>query len=191
MSIEVERKRQVDADREQVKARLVERGYRETASSAEVDTYYSRPDVDYLATVECLRVRRRGGFAEITYKPASTDATRPLHGVVAKHETNVVLSDAGQADRAEALLEAIGMVRLVRVDKARTAWQHPARENTTVTVDTVAGAGVFVEVEIIGDDADQAAADLAEVEADLGLAGYPVVALPYRDIVRQTVRQPR
>lgn len=121
-------------------------------------------------------------------KSASAEATRTPDGVVAKHETNVVLSDAGQAGDAEALLEAIGMVRLVRVDKARTTWCHPARENATVTVDTVTGAGVFVEVEIISGDADRAAADLAETEADLGLAGCPVVALPYWDIVRQAAR---
>ncbi|MFC7739764.1 CYTH domain-containing protein [Nocardiopsis composta] len=57
--IEVERKREVGGDAEKIKARLAVLGYREAASSTEADTYYSRPDVDFLETVECLRVRRR------------------------------------------------------------------------------------------------------------------------------------
>ncbi|MEV6138898.1 CYTH domain-containing protein [Nocardia sp. NPDC051990] len=41
----------------------------EAGHLTEVDTYYSRPDVDYMKTVERLRIRHRDGFAEITYKP--------------------------------------------------------------------------------------------------------------------------
>ncbi|MGH3869840.1 MAG: hypothetical protein ACRDQ4_27815 [Pseudonocardiaceae bacterium] len=52
-------------------------GYRAYGCFVEVDTYYSRPEVDYLDTVECLRVRQRDGFAEITYKPASDPSTQP------------------------------------------------------------------------------------------------------------------
>lgn len=61
-------------------------------SSVEVDTYDSQPDIDFMATVECLRVRRRDGFAEVTDKPPSTAATHSAVDVIAKPETNVVLA---------------------------------------------------------------------------------------------------
>ncbi|MBV2365119.1 class IV adenylate cyclase [Streptomonospora nanhaiensis] len=186
MPLEVERKRAIGDHADQVEERLVARGWRQAAPVAEVDTYYSRPDVDYLRTVECLRVRRRNGFAEITYKPSSTDATRRSDGVVAKRETNVALAD--EAGEAEALLEAVGMVFLTRVEKTRVVWHHPERSDTSVAVDKVGGVGAFVEVEVISADADQAAAELSRVEAELDLARYPVMTLPYRDLVRAASR---
>ncbi|MFL1380520.1 MULTISPECIES: CYTH domain-containing protein [unclassified Nocardiopsis] len=143
--------------------------------------------MDYLKTMECLRVRRRGDeFAEITYKPASTDTTHSAAGAISKQETNVGLANAGLASDAEALLELIGMVPLARVDKARTSWRHPDLSEVTVAVDEVQGAGTFVEVEVISDDPGEAEQVLARVEEDLGLNGHPVVAMPYRDLVRAT-----
>lgn len=75
--IEVERKRELVGTCAAVEARLSELGYRAHGCFVEVDTYYSRPEVDYLDTVECLRVRQWDGFAEITYKPASDPSTQP------------------------------------------------------------------------------------------------------------------
>ncbi|MFC7739763.1 CYTH domain-containing protein [Nocardiopsis composta] len=106
--------------------------------------------------------------------------------MIAKRETNLVLPGDGQAADAEALLEAIGMVPLARVEKARASYQRPDLDGVTVAVDTVTGAGVFVEVEVIGENAETAAILMAEVEQENGLDAYPVVALPYRDLVLKT-----
>ncbi|WP_217999274.1 class IV adenylate cyclase [Nocardiopsis trehalosi] len=181
--IEVERKRAIDAS-DQLTARLMACGWRAVASSTEVDTYYSRPDVDYLETVECLRVRRRGDAAEITYKPASTGASHSAAGVIAKRETNVALAGGAEAGDAEALLEAIGMVPLARVEKLRTVWRHENRDDVAVALDVIVGAGAFVEVEVLSADVGRATTELAAVETELGLTEAPVVELPYRDIVR-------
>ncbi|EID55510.1 hypothetical protein [Saccharomonospora xinjiangensis] len=62
-TIEVERKRAL-TDATVLTARLLKGGYRDAGASIEVDTYYSRPDRDFLSTVECLRGRQRAGFAE-------------------------------------------------------------------------------------------------------------------------------
>lgn len=183
MMLEVERKREISTGTETVKGRLIQTGFHEADSSTEVDTYYSRPDVDYLETIECLRVRRRGGFAEITYKPASNTATHTPDGVTAKNETNVRLADANQAENADALFAAVGMVALARVDKSRTTWRHPQWEEVTVAVDTVAGAGTFVETEVMSTDHDRARRLLEDAESLLGLQRYPVVSAPYRDLV--------
>ncbi|GGL06209.1 class IV adenylate cyclase [Nocardia jinanensis] len=182
--IEVERKREL-ADSEALRCRLAELGYRETSSLTEVDTYYSRPDIDYMETVECLRVRQRDGFAEVTYKPPSSTATHSDRDVIAKRETNVHLADTGQADAANALLAAIGMVELVRVEKARTIYRHPDQDETLVSIDIVTGAGAFLETEVLATDSNAAAAHLGNIEHAIGVSTYPVVRLPYRDLVMQ------
>ncbi|TLF55005.1 class IV adenylate cyclase [Nocardia cyriacigeorgica] len=180
--IEVERKREL-ADSEALRCRLAELGYREISSLTEVDTYYSRPDVDYMETVECLRVRQRGGSAEITYKPPSNTATHSEHGVIAKRETNVQLADPDQAGAANALLNAIGMVELVRVEKARTTYRRPGHDDTTISIDIVAGVGAFAETEILTINSEDAATQLEGIEQAIGVSTYPIVRLPYRDLV--------
>ncbi|SHF65315.1 class IV adenylate cyclase [Streptoalloteichus hindustanus] len=184
---EVERKRRLPSVTEAAALtdRLLELGHHQRAQHTETDTYYSRPDVDYLTTVECLRVRQRGSFAEITYKPASTTDTHRAGDMIVKQETNVLLADARQANAARQLLAAVGMIEVAVVEKTRTAYTNPQRDQITVALDTITNLGTFVEVEITATDSDQAAVLLAEVEAALGITGYPVVALPYRDLVRQ------
>ncbi|MFH8218486.1 class IV adenylate cyclase [Streptomyces sp. NPDC018057] len=180
---EVERKRQLPGDDAVVlETRLVGLGWTSDLPVAEVDTYYSRPDVDYMETVECLRVRRRGDFMEITYKPASTAATHSADDVISKPETNVQLVP-GQVQQAEQLLENIGMRRLVQVEKRRTTFRHPAKPGLTVSIDHVAGVGVFVETEVISDCSDSAAVLVAQTESVLGVDDCPTVDLPYRDLV--------
>src|SRR5262249_46298613 len=53
--IEVERKRELP-DSAALRQRLIELGYREAGHLNETDVYYSRPDIDFMETVECLRV---------------------------------------------------------------------------------------------------------------------------------------
>lgn len=184
--IEVERKRELpDGARHAVEAELAALGYYKADTLAEIDTYYSRPDVDFMATVECLRVRQRDGFAEITYKPASNAATHSHDGVISKVETNVALLGPAQAANANHLLAAIGMVLLVRVFKARTVYQHPSEASVAVSIDDIADAGTFVETEVTAMDKDAAAVLVDEIERHIGLTVYPVVSLPYRDLVMQ------
>ncbi|MFX0578244.1 class IV adenylate cyclase [Nocardia nepalensis] len=180
--IEVERKRELP-DPRFLRQRLTQLGYREAGHLTEVDTYYSRPDVDYMKTVECLRIRNRDGFAEITYKPPSNATTHSDADVIAKRETNVTLSGPDQAAAANQLLAAIGMVELVRVEKTRTIYQHPEHDDIIVAIDAVTHAGTFVETEVTAADTDAATIHLEEVETELGIADHPVVSLPYRDLV--------
>jgi adenylate cyclase class 2 len=180
--IEVERKRELP-DASSLRQRLAELGYREAGHLTEVDTYYSRPDVDYMKTVECLRIRHRDGFAQITYKPPSNATTHSDADVIAKRETNVTLGGPDQAAAANQLLAAIGMVELVRVEKARTIYQHPEHDDIIIAIDAVTHAGTFVETEVTAADTDAATIHLKEVETELGIADHPVVGLPYRDLV--------
>ncbi|EST25414.1 hypothetical protein M878_29150 [Streptomyces roseochromogenus subsp. oscitans DS 12.976] len=181
-AIEVERKRQLPDDGRQLALLLGELGWKPTHPLTEVDTYYSRPDIDYMATVECLRVRRRGDFAEITYKPPSTAVTHSANGVISKQETNVHLDSASQAALADQLLEYIGMRPLVRVEKNRTTYHHPTQPGVTVSIDMVAGVGAFVETEVISTDVTLATLKVEQTENQLGITDLPPVDLPYRDL---------
>jgi adenylate cyclase, class 2 len=183
--IEVERKRELPDGVENVKERLARFGYREGGSNVEVDTYYSRPDRDFMTTVECLRVRQRDGFAEVTYKPASDATTHSSDDIIAKQETNVVLAGADQATAANTLLAVLGMVQLCRVEKTRLSYKRAVQPGITVALDQIAGVGSFVETEVIAIDRAKAALLLDEVEQQLGLAKYRAVKLPYRDLVLQ------
>ncbi|MEE2048894.1 class IV adenylate cyclase [Nocardiopsis tropica] len=181
--IEVERKRVLE-NRQVLERCLEDLGFVATGPVVEVDTYYSRPDVDFLETVECLRVREREDGCEVTYKPASSATTHSAGDVVAKQETNVVLADAAQAAHAHGLLEALGMVLLARVEKAHTCYRTPERPELSVMVDTVTGLGSFVETEIVSEGArEETVHRLEETERLLGLWSHPVVGLPYRDLV--------
>ncbi|MFH9574238.1 class IV adenylate cyclase [Streptomyces sp. NPDC017454] len=188
--IEVERKRQLSDGGARLTGLLVVEGWVAADPVVEVDTYYSRPDVDFMETVECLRVRRRGVFAEVTYKPPSTAATHGAGGVVSKRETNVLLAGAGQAEAADSLLGALGMRLLVQVEKHRTAYRHPRWADVTVAVDRLAGVGAFVETEVLSDDALMAAATVANVEHDLDLDDCPIIVLPYRDLAMRAQPAP-
>ncbi|WP_344185404.1 CYTH domain-containing protein [Streptantibioticus ferralitis] len=113
------------------------------------------------------------------YKPPSDEATHGATHVISKSETNVTLGP-GQAAQAEQLLECIGMRQLVRVEKTRVVYRHPAYREVVVAVDTVAGIGSFVEVEVISADAPEAAELVGQVEAQLDLQDCPPVDLLYR-----------
>jgi adenylate cyclase class 2 len=181
--IEIERKRALES-REPLELRLEQSGFVATGPTVETDTYYSRPDVDFLATVECLRVRERDGGCEVTYKPASDSTTHSAAGVIAKQETNVALADVAQAAHAHALLESLGMIRLAQVEKSRTSYRVPGRPELSVVVDEVAGLGTFVETEIVSEGSRQGTVRrLEEVERLLGLSSHPVVTSPYRDLL--------
>jgi len=182
-TIEVERKRELPDDGSTLTPRLAQLGYIASTPVTEVDTYYSRPDVDFMQTVECLRVRRRGDFAEITYKPASTPTTHAADDVVSKMETNVILREGAQAPTAERLLTSIGMRELVRVEKTRTTYRHPETAGVTVSIDTVRGAGTFIETEVNRPTAEGAAELIEHIERQLGIIERPTVSIPYRDLV--------
>ncbi|WP_457915745.1 CYTH domain-containing protein [Candidatus Minimicrobia naudis] len=77
-------------------------GFELKSNLREIDTYYSRPDVDFMQTVECLRIRQRDSFAEVTYKPATTAATHTENNVIIKPETNLPIQPRRCSNRQAA-----------------------------------------------------------------------------------------
>lgn len=167
---------------------LIGLGFEKQREIHEIDTYYSRPDVDYMETVECLRVRESGAVHEITYKPASTQR---LSKIIAKKETNVTLEGTAASSSAKQLLENIGMIQLAVVDKRRQVFRNLGvfGDNISITIDRIASAGTFLEIEILGDDVAEARRAIALISRKLDLRNEDVVLLPYRDIVMQNLSQ--
>ena len=118
----IKRKRQLTGNIEELIGRLQDIGFKLQSDFHEIDTYYSRPDVDFMKTVEYLRVRQRDGFAEVTYKPATTAATHTENDVIIKPETNLPIQP-GDTAIAKQLLANLGMVKLVEVNKYRRSFQ--------------------------------------------------------------------
>ena len=179
--LEIERKRQLTGDAKELIKQLQDLGFEPKSSRHEIDTYYSRPDVDFMQTVECLRIRQRDGFAEVTYKPATTDATHTKNNVIIKPETNLPIQP-GDAAIAKQLLANLGMMRLVEGNKYRRSFQSPNFPKATVAIDEIKNTGTFVEVEVLSDDETGALAIISDIEAKLGLESAEVVTRPYRDI---------
>ncbi len=179
--LEIERKRQLTGDAKELIKQLQDLGFELQSNLHEIDTYYSRPDVDFMQTVECLRIRQRDGFAEVTYKPATTTATHTANDVIIKSETNLPIRP-GDAAIAKQLLTNLGMVRLVEVNKYRRSFQSSDFPQATVAIDEIKDAGTFVEVEVLSDDDTSALAMISDIETKLDLESAKVVTRPYRDI---------
>ena len=179
--LEIERKRQLTSDAEELFKQLQDLGFELQSNLREIDTYYSRPDVDFMQTVECLRIRQRDGFAEITYKPATTTATHTANDVIIKPETNLPIQPKDTAI-AKQLLANLGMVGLVQVNKYRRSFQSSDFPQATVAIDEIKDAGTFVEVEVLSNDETSALAMISDIETKLGLESAEVVTRPYRDI---------
>ena len=179
--LEIEHKRRLTSNIEDFIKKLEKFGFELQINLHEIDTYYSRPDVDFMQTVECLRIRQRDGFAELTYTPATTAATHAKNNVIIKPETNLPIQP-GDTAIAKQLLANLGIVRLVEVNKYRRSFQSSDFPQATVAIDEIKNAGTFVEVEVLSDDETSALAMISEIEAELDLNSAEVVTRPYRDI---------
>jgi adenylate cyclase class 2 len=141
-----------------------------SAVKLEIDVYYQHPARDFAVTDEALRIRRKGCSGFITYKGPKLDSTTKT-----RREIDLALPDdpAGLAGYAE-LLEALGFTPIAEVRKerrkARVAWQ---RRQVEASLDDVAGLGTFVELELLTQPEDVAAARqcLLSLADRLGLAG--------------------
>jgi adenylate cyclase class 2 len=183
---EIERKRLVpDEFLETLEESLRLNKFTQTGILNESDAYFSRTDVDYMKTVECLRIRQQGDKAEITYKPPTNSSTTTDGGIIIKHEVNVGLLNQQSALEAHELLAAIGMVRLVEVKKHRRVFRSAEIANASIVVDKITRAGIFIEVEVMSHNKAKSIQLLEQIEQQLGLTHLEVSRRPYRDIVME------
>jgi adenylate cyclase class 2 len=106
----------------------------------QVDTYFDAPDRSFAETDEALRLRHETDTADertvLTYKGPLVDDTSKTRR---ESETSVE-----NADALRAILEGLGYEPAATVRKTRDRY---SLDTCTVTLDTVADLGEFVEVE--------------------------------------------
>jgi adenylate cyclase class 2 len=129
----------VRATHDAVRDRLAALDAESLGTVTQVDTYYDAPHRDFAETDEALRIRREssdGTTARITYKgPLVEDASKTRREV----ETSVE-----DGDRLDDILESLGFAPAAVVEKERERY---ALDGYTVTLDTIADLGEFVEIE--------------------------------------------
>jgi len=186
MAYEVEMKFPA-ADRATLETRLAGLGATIAAPQSEVDVYFAHPARDFAKTDEALRIRRKGDCPNlrvsenetvpfhtaanfITYKGPKIDALTKT-----RREIDLPLPPGEQTAQAwTGLLEALGFVAVGEVRKLRRKalvdWQGRSVE---VSLDEVAGLGVYVELELIAeaDGLDAARANIISLAEALGLEG--------------------
>lgn len=160
--------RLADRDADRLRARLEALGAQPLGRGRQDDTFWRHP-AGLPATGGTLRVRAEGDQFELTFK-----GPRRPGAVKIRRELNV---PCGADPRP--LLEALGFQVFADVSKDRESWRL---EDLTVTVDRVAGVGVFAEVESLAAGRDAAPEAVAAVERGLerlGLADLPRVTEAY------------
>ncbi len=143
------------ARRAAVEAALVRLAARSCPAIEQADVYFAHPSRDFAQTDEALRLRREGDAVAITWKG-------PRLGQAAKTRREIELPLAAFPPAAgggatlevwSELLAALGFRRVWEVVKcrrpARVVWQGREVE---VALDTVAGLGDFLELEIVASE---------------------------------------
>jgi adenylate cyclase class 2 len=177
---EVEMK--VRANHDRVRERLAEQGTTSRGRLTQWDTYYNAPARDFAETDEALRVRREKreeekeseNRAKLTYKG-------PLVGSVSKtreeRETGIE-----EGDVMEGILESLGFTRVAVVEKERERF---TLGEYVVTLDSVLGAGEFVEVETEAceKELDIAREGVTEMVESLGLDPNAEIRTSYLELL--------
>jgi len=151
------------ADRGVIERRLAEVGARFDAPIDQVDRYFAHPARDFAVTDEALRLRSVGPDVAITWKgPRLAGGTKTRREI--ELPLGVIVGSRPDArpvtlDRWTELLEALGFRRVLEVEKRRRpgklVWEGADVE---VALDSVAGLGDFVELEMIATPEQVAAA---------------------------------
>lgn len=150
----------VRADHEEIRPKLAELDAEPVNEVTQVDTYYDAPHRDFAETDEALRVRRETPAVDDGRPEGSRVSSNGSSDEI--HEPTVELTYKGPlveaesktrreietrvADReaADAILAALDFDPAATVRKERERF---AVEEYTVTLDSVAGVGEFVEIE--------------------------------------------
>ena len=186
MAYEVEMKFPA-ADRATLESRLVGLGATIAAPQSEVDVYFAHPARDFAKTDEALRIRRKGDCPNCRLSENETvplDATSnfitykgPKIDAVTKTRREIELPLPPGEPSAQAwteLIEALGFTAVGEVSKSRRKahvdWQGRSIE---ISLDEVAGLGVFVELELMAEaeELDVARASIRSLAETLGLKG--------------------
>lgn len=145
---------------DRLRRRLRDLGAAYDGTAVESDVYLQHPGRDLARTDEALRIRTRDGRRTLTYKGPRQDSAAKVR---AEHNVDVTTDPLP-------LLEALGFRPAARLEKTRESWRLG---DLHVSIDAVAGLGVFAEVEVTGPDAGTAERAVEQAVTELGLAHAP------------------
>lgn len=130
-------------DNGRVERLLLERGATPLGEQDQIDEYFNHPCRDFAETDEALRLRKdtRG---RITYKGPKLDRFTKT-----REEIEMDIDDL---DKMALMLIRLGFRPVVKVSKKRKEY---VLNGVTVSLDSVEGLGDFVELEVLGEDADE------------------------------------
>ena len=170
-------------DPSSLKTQLYDLNFVAGEESYQKDIYFTRADIDFMETKECLRIRVEAGHTEITYKPPTTKSMATSQSIW-KREINLTVEDEAIA---KDFLLALGSIELCTVEKRRREFH---RGKLTVSIDHVTNLGDYVELEILAQEEDLSLVDqIKKVVSELGLSKSEVVDLPYRDLLMKKSSQ--
>jgi adenylate cyclase, class 2 len=167
MQLEVEQKYPAP-DHEKLRAQLTALGCLFQEPVEQADLYFAHPARNFKQTDEALRLRRSGNQVCITYKGPKLDSTTKT-----RREIELPIAGEHGYERNRELLEVLGFCAVMEVRKTRTPgviqWQGADIE---IALDSVAGLGAFIELEILSpaEELDAAKQRLASLVARLGLS---------------------
>jgi adenylate cyclase, class 2 len=164
--IEVELKYRLE-EPESLATALVARGSSPRGETTERDLYFNHPARDFATTDEALRLRWDGQHAVCTYKGRLLDQLSK-----SREELEATLADETALETMRQILDRLGFRFVREVVKRRTKWPLVVSGlPVLVTVDNVAGLGLFAELETSADASQYAAArdQLIQLAASLGL----------------------
>ncbi len=134
------------------------------------DVFFEHPSREMATLDQAFRLRTAGKRRILTWKGA-----RKQGSVKRRPEHNVEV-----VDDPTPMLEALGFVAAVRLQKMREAWDLPHVE---VVIDRIEGLGHFVEIE--ARDAEGGEARVEAVQAQLGLGDLDPVQDSYLELALQ------
>ena len=132
-------------DYDKVKEIIVREGFKYTDTCFEEDYYYSHPCIDFSASDEALRARRRrcssSEYYVITYKgPRLIEEP----GLKTRLELEVELTSS-QWDVIRSIIEKLGFNIIAKVSKIRELYTTPC---VNAYLDKLLGVGFYFELEI-------------------------------------------
>jgi adenylate cyclase class 2 len=123
------------------------------------DVYFQHPHRDFGETDEALRLRKRDGVSELTYK----GPRMRLEHTKAREEVTLRTDDPLTAQR---IVERLGFKEFMSVRKKRKNFKY---DKIRIAVDAVDGLGEFIELELITEEPKRAEALIEQMRVELAL----------------------
>lgn len=165
-------------NKEAIKDKLLKLGAIQKGTSTNIDHYFTVKHRDFMKTKECLRVRElpEKNISILTYKPATTKKMEDA-GFMWKDEMEIEVEDGMLMSR---IFECLDCRKLATVHKVREKFVF---RGFNVVMDELKGVGFFMEIEMMGEDVEEAESGMWKIIGELGLGKGDVEAENYRDLV--------